>query len=223
MQVMKKSKQSMQGPDFSVSKVNREKAEKLFDNFYNGTLREIKRDKKSFSSIAMIKRMISKTGEDPSDKCAVEVVTRLQRDKVNSQIALQIAEICQNKAQNLQKTTLIKMIPFFAGIIGVSVLAVLAFTVRPLSLENPDLIKYLIPQVLFLPLLVWGFVRRGEAKFDMITANIVMQGSSAYASAKMQGKSRVGAMQNLQEMKRKAKALEQKQNEKKDKKTKNKK
>lgn len=213
----------MQQPDFTVSKINREKAEKLFDNFYNGTLREIKRQKKAFSSFAMISRMLKKTGDDPTDKAAMEVVSRLERDKVNSQIAIQIAEICQSKAQNLQKVTMIKMIPFFIGIIGVSILGVLAFMAKPLSFDNPDFVKFLIPQVLFVPLLIWGFLRRGEAKFDMITANVVLQGSSAYASAKMQGKGKVGAMQNLQEMKRRAKSVEENQKKEKKKTSKDKK
>ncbi len=67
--------------------------------------------------------------------------------------------------------------------------------------------------IFFLPLLIWGIIRRKSAKLDMISINVVLQGATAYASAKMQGKGQIGAMQNLDEMRRKAKSMDKKSKE----------
>jgi hypothetical protein len=67
--------------------------------------------------------------------------------------------------------------------------------------------------ICFIPLFVWGIARRKSAKLDMISINVVLQGATAYASAKMQGKGQIAAMQNLDEMRRKAKSMEKKQKE----------
>jgi hypothetical protein len=53
---------------------------------------------------------------------------------------------------------------------------------------------------------------------DMLATNIFLQAASAYASAKLQGKGQIAAMQNLEEMRRKAKTMEAKKSEKKPKK-----
>ena len=50
MQIAKKNRNSIQQPDFSVSKVNQERATKLFDNFMNATKRTIE---KNISSLAI--------------------------------------------------------------------------------------------------------------------------------------------------------------------------
>lgn len=214
MQLAKKNRMVMKQPDLSVSRVNQERASKLFDNFMAGTKRHIEKNIAEFSTLATLKRFVSRSKNDPTDDQILEVIKRLDRDKVNSQIAMQVAEYCQSKAQNLQRITLIKLIPFFVGMLGMIVLSTLALTVRPLAITNPDMYKYLIPMVIFLPLLVWGMMRRKEAKLDMISINVVLQGATAYASAKLQGKGQIAAMQNLDEMRRRAKSMEKKTKDK---------
>jgi len=213
MQIAKKNRNSIQQPDFSVSKVNQERATKLFDNFMNATKRTIEKNISEFSTLSAIKRLLKGSKNDPTDAQILEVIKRLDRDKINSQIAIQISEFCQIKAQNLQKITLLKLIPFFIGSLGLLVLGTLTLTVKPLSFQNPEIYKFLIPMVFFIPLLIWGIVRRKSAKLDMISINVVLQGATAYASAKMQGKGQIAAMQNLDEMRRKAKSMEKKQKE----------
>lgn len=213
MQIAKKNRNSIQQPDFSVSKVNQERATKLFDNFMNATKRTIEKNISEFSTLSAIKRLLKGSKNDPTDAQILEVIKRLDRDKINSQIAIQISEFCQIKAQNLQKITLLKLIPFLIGSLGLLVLGTLTLMVKPLSFQNPEIYKFLIPMVFFIPLLIWGIARRKSAKLDMISINVVLQGATAYASAKMQGKGQIAAMQNLDEMRRKAKSMEKKQKE----------
>jgi|GEM_PF-1602513 hypothetical protein len=213
MQISKKNRTMIKQPDFSVSKVNQERATKLFENFMNATKRNIEKNISEFSTLSALKRLLKGSKNDPTDAQILEVIKRLDRDKINSQIAIQISEFCQIKAQNLQKITLLKLIPFFIGSIGLVVLGSLTLMVKPLSLQNPEIYKFLIPMLIFIPLFVWGILRRKSAKLDMISINVVLQGATAYASAKMQGKGQIAAMQNLDEMRRKAKSMEKKQKE----------
>jgi hypothetical protein len=213
MQTTKKNRMLIKQPDFSVSKVNQERATKLFDNFMNATKRNIEKNLQEFSTFSAIKRLVKGSKNDPTDAQILEVIKRLDRDKINSQIAIQISEFCQIKAQNLQKITLLKLIPFFIGSLAMIVLTALALTVKPLSISNPEIYKFILPMIFFLPLLIWGIIRRKSAKLDMISINVVLQGATAYASAKMQGKGQIGAMQNLDEMRRKAKSMDKKSKE----------
>lgn len=214
MQVTKKSKMTIKQPDLSVSKANQEKAGKVFDNFMNGATRQVKDDLQAFSTWAMIARMINKNKVDPSEKHIYEIVKRFERDKVNSQIALQISDLTSRRVENLQKITLIKMIPFLLGMLGLFVLTILILMTRPLEFANPVIQNYLIISGIFLSLFIWGYFKRGEAKLDMVATNILLQASSAYASAKMQGKGGIAAMQNLGEMRRRAKSMEEKSKKK---------
>lgn len=205
----------MKQPDLTVSKANQEKAEKLYGNFVAGVTRQVKDEMSSFSTWSTLMRMIRKDKADPSEKHIYEVVKRMEKDKVHSQVALQISEMTTKKAENLQKLTLIKMIPFLLGMLGLIILTSLTFAAKPLSFTNPSIQIYAIAAAVFLPLTIWGYFKRGEAKLDMVATNILLQASSAYASAKMQGKSAIAAMQNLDQMRRKAKAMEEKNKKKK--------
>ncbi len=197
-------------PDLSVSKTNEEKGIRLFDNYMNGALRQVARDSGSFSTWSQIRRLTSKNKIDPSEKHIFEIVKRLEKDKVHAQVALQLSEMSTRKAQGLQQHTLIKMIPFFVAVLGLIVLAVLTLMAKPLAFDNPVVQRYLMISAVFIPLLVWGLRSRSQAKVDMIATNILLQASSAYASAKLQGKGQIAAMQNLDEMRRKAKSMEEK-------------
>jgi uncharacterized membrane protein YqjE len=215
MQVTNKSKTIMRQPDLSISKANEEKGIKVFDNYMNGARRQVTRDAASFSTWSQVRRLVTKTKIDPSEKHIFEIVKRMEKDKVHSQVALQLTEMTTTKAQNLQKLTLIKMIPFFLAILGLIVVTALILVTRPLAFSNPIVQRYLIISAIFIPMLIWGLKRRTEAKMDMLATNIFLQAASAYASAKLQGKGQIAAMQNLEEMRRKAKTMEAQKSEKK--------
>jgi len=218
MKTMRKNKSVFQQPNMEISKNDMAKSEKLYGNFYEGTRRQVKSNIKKFSTISMLKNQFSKNKEDASDSIILEVIKRMEKDKLQSTIAMNIAEKCQTQAQNIQKTSLIKMIPFLVALLGIIVCVSLALGVRPLSFTNPSLLMFTAPLIAFIPLLIWGSAKRKDAKVDMLTINILMQASSAFASAKMQGKGAIAAMQNLGEMRTRSKKLEEKNKTQKNKK-----
>ena len=191
-------------PDLSVSKTNQEKANKLISNFLDATERQVKTTAKDFSGVSSIVRFIKKDKSDPSEKIVLETIRRMQKDKINPQIALQISEATMNKLQNQQKIAIFKMLPFLLGIAGILTMVVLILFAQPFSFDNPLIQKYLLGLAFFLPLLIWGMINRQKVKFDLLSTNILFQASSAYASAKMQGKGEIAALQNLSQMKRMA-------------------
>ncbi len=203
----------MQQADLTVSKANQKKAETLFDNFSNGIKRELSRDIKSFGIMSIVKRMLSKSKSDPATPHVVDVIKRMEKDKIHSQVALQLAETASSQMQNMQKIVLIKMIPFLAATLGIIICLSLAATVRPFVISNFDLQKFLIPLLILVPLFIFGSMKRKEAKLDMLAINVLMQAASAFASAKMSGQGTVAAMLNLEQMKRKAEKLNKTQKE----------
>lgn len=210
MQVTKKNRATIQRPDFSVSKANQEKAGQIYQNFYNGTKRQLEKNKGDFSTFSMVKRAIAKDKNDPTDSHILEVIKRFEKDRIHSQVAIQLSETAQGQAQNMQKLTLIKMIPFFVSLLGILVLGTLAAMQKPFDIQSFEVLRFLVPMGILVPVFIWGMMKRGEAKFDMLTVNILLQASSAYAAAKMQGKGSIAAMQNLGEMRRKSKSMEAK-------------
>lgn len=212
----KKTKMVMQAPDLSVSKANQERADKLIGNFLNATERQVKEDIKSFSTTSAVWRLIKKDKTDPSQRIILETIKRMEKDKIHSQVGLQISEITGNKLQAFQQSMIFKMIPYLVGLLGISILTVLVLTTKPLDLGNPVLQRYLLILGAFIPLFIWGLVQRKKAKIEMLSTNILLQAATAYASAKMQGKGQVGALQNLAEMKRRAKSLEKNPEKKKE-------
>ncbi len=210
MKTMRKNKSVFQRPDFAISKNELDKVDKFYSNFYQGTKRQIQENIKSFSTIKMLKNRFSKKNDDPSDLHILEIVRRMEKDKLQANIAMNIAEKAQNQAQNMQSSSLIKMIPYLVALLGIIVCISLIVAMRPFELSNPNLIMYSAPLVLFIPLFIWGSKARKDAKVDMLTINMLMQAASAYSSAKMQGKGAVAAIQNLSELRTKSKKIEEK-------------
>ncbi len=197
MKTMRKNKSAFQQPNMDISKNDIAKVDKLYGNFYEGARRQVKTDIKKFSTFSMLKNQFSKKKEEASDSLILEVIKRMERDKLQANIAINMAEKCQGQAQNIQKSSLIKMIPFLIASLGIIVCISLALSTRPLNFSNQSLIMYLAPLALFIPLFFWGSMKRLDAKIDMLTINVLMQAASAYSSAKMQGKGAIAAMQNL--------------------------
>jgi hypothetical protein len=210
MKTMRKNKSAFQQPNMDISKNDIAKVDKLYGNFYEGARRQVKTDIKKFSTFSMLKNQFSKKKEEASDSLILEVIKRMERDKLQANIAINMAEKCQGQAQNIQKSSLIKMIPFLIASLGIIVCISLALSTRPLNFSNQSLIMYLAPLALFIPLFFWGSMKRLDAKIDMLTINVLMQAASAYSSAKMQGKGAIAAMQNLGEMRSRSKKIEEK-------------
>lgn len=195
----------MQKPNFSVSKGNQEKALKVMDNFLNAAKKTVKSNLGDFSTLKAIFRFITKNQDDPADKYVLETVNRMTKDKLHQEIALYISEVMMSRLQDMQKAVMFRMLPYLLGAIATAVIVGLISFTRPLELSNPALIRYLIALGVALPLFIWGWISRNSVKVDLTASNILLQASSAYATAKMQGKGAIAAMQNLGEMKRRAK------------------
>ncbi len=215
-QNMKKAKMTIKMPDLSVSKSNQERASKLYANFLASVQKQVTESAADFSSLKTVIRMLKKSKQaDPSESHVLDVIRRMQKDKLHSEIALQLSETSATALQNMQKTMLVQMIPYLLGMFATVTIVVLALFVRPFEFNNPSLQRYLIMAVPAIALFVWGLLSRRKLKFDMLSLNILMQASSAFASAKMQGKGEIGALQNLAEMKRRAATAEKKKTAKK--------
>lgn len=218
MKTMKKNKTVFKQPSFELSKNDVERKEKAYSNFFEGAKRQVKQDLGKFSSFNMIKNLILRKKEDPTNELILEIIKRMEKDKLQANISMHIAQKAQEQSQNIQKTSLIKMIPFLVSVLGIIICVSLGAGVKPLNLANPDLIPFAAPLLVLIPFYFWATKVRKDAKLDMLTINILMQASSAFASAKMQGKGAVAAMQNLSEMRVRSKKLEEKEKQKKAKK-----
>ena len=205
MNPLAKNKVSMQQQSFAVSRQNQGKAVHLIDNFTNGIKRQVQKNLKDFSTIATIKRLIQRSELDPSDKHILESIKRMEKDKIHAQVAIEMSEIARNRAEGMQKSTIFKLIPYFIGIAALLVLVGSSFFAQEYSLSDPTIVRNLIILPFAVALLIWGMVQRNKSKVEMVSANILFQAAAAYASAKAQGKGKVGALQNLQEMRMRAK------------------
>jgi len=213
---MQRTKVSFQRPDLSVDKASEEKAYLLIDNFAKGILRQIKENAGEYSTLKAIQKFLKKdSSEDPSDKIIFEAIKRMEKDKISSQIALAMSEIAMKRAQNLQKASMIKMIPYLLGLAGILTMLILSFFSGPWSISNPLMIRNLLLSLVFTGLLIWGIIQRRTAKFTLIGASLLHQACSAFASAKIQGKGAIGALQSLNEMRTKAKTMQLKEKAKK--------
>lgn len=210
----KKAKMVMQAPDLSISKANQEKAQKLYSNFVIAIKRQLDSVKSEFSTFKTLLRTIKSEKKDPAEPQILEVIRRMQKDKLHAQVAFQLSEMASANLQNMQKTMIVKMIPYFIGLLGVLISVFLVAMERPFEVTNPQLQRDLMIFVPMLLVFVWGLRQRAAMKFDMLALNIMFQASSAYGSAKIQGKGEIAAMQNLAEMKRRAASMEEKEKSK---------
>ena len=215
MKMQQRTQTKMQRPDLSVSKANQDKASRLIGNYLNATEKTVKANSSDFSMFTSLWNMITRKNLDPSEKHVLEIVKRMEKDKLHSQVALQITDITMNRVQNMQKAMIFKVIPYLLGIVATGVLLVLIFMAEPRTFENPLIQKYLLGLVFSLILLGYGAMSRNKVKTEMIASNLLFQASSAFATAKMQGKGSLGAMQSLAEMKKRAKSEEKKSKKKK--------
>ena len=211
MNPLAKNKVSMQRQSFAVSRNNQGKATTLIENFLGGIKRQIQKDLKNFSTIATVTRLVKKIEQDPSDKHILESVKRMEKDKLNPQVAMEMSEIARNKTEGIQRSTILKLIPYFIGIAGLLVLVISSFFAAELSFSDPTIQRNAILMPVFLALFIWGMVSRNKTKIEMLSHNILFQASAAYASARMQGRGKVAALQNLQEMRSRAKAMQAKE------------
>lgn len=181
-----------------------EKTTQIINNHISHAQKYIQEHKKDFSSWNTIfHKFIKKDKIDPAFDYTKEIIKRMERDKLTSQSAMQIAETLMPDIQNIKKDVLIMAIPMILGFISlIAFLTLLAFT-KPLNLSNPFVTYYGIGIFIGSILFGFGMFQRKSVKLKTLTKTMLFQACTAYGAAKMQGQGSFGAFRILEEMKTK--------------------
>ena len=181
-----------------------EKIKTAISNYINYAKRHILEHKKDFSSISTIyQKFIKKDKVDPAFDYMKEIIKRMEKDKMSSQTAMQIAETLLPEVQNVKKDVLIMAIPMVLGAVLLTTFTFLFSFSKPFTYTNSYLISYAIGMFISSLLFGFGLYKRKDVKFKTLTRTMLFQASSAYGAAKMQGQGSFGAFRILDEMKTK--------------------
>lgn len=181
-----------------------EKVNQLINNYINYSTKHILEHKKDFSSFHTIyHRFIKKDKIDPAFEYTKEIIKRMERDKMSSQIAMKIAEELMPEMQKMRKEIIIMALPLLIGVILLLTFSILFSFTRPFNFTNPLIIYYSIGMFISGILLGFGVFLRTKIKIKTLTRTMLYQASTAYGAAKMQGQGSFGALRILDEMKTK--------------------
>ncbi len=181
-----------------------DRTKQIINNYITHAEKYISENKKMFSSWNSIyNKFIKKTNFDPSTDYTKEIIKRMEKDKMTSQTAMNIAEVLMPEMQNVRKDILIMGIPFLLGVISAIVLTFLIIFSKPLGLNNPYVLGYSIGLCISAILIGFGSVQRKKIKNKTLTNMMLFQACTAYGGAKMQGQGSFGAFRLLEEMKTK--------------------
>ncbi len=181
-----------------------DKIQQIINNYLNHSKKFILDHKKDFSSWSMIyHKFIKKDKVDPAFDYTKEIIKRMEKDKITSQISMQIIETLMPDVQNMKKDVLIMAIPMIVGVILLITFSLLLIFTKPFNLSNPFVIYYSIG--LFIGSISFGFgmLQRTKVKLNTLTRTMLFQACTAYGAAKMQGQGSFGAFRILEEMKTK--------------------
>ena len=158
--------------------------------------------KKEFSSWNNIyHKFIKKDKVDPIFDYTKEVVKRLERDKVSSQTAMQIAETLMPEMQKMKKEIILMALPFVLGFVLVIAFSILFSFTKPFNFSNPYVIYYSIGMFVSCIIFGSGVILRNRIKLKTLSKTMLFQAATAYGAAKMQGQGSFGAFRILEEMK----------------------
>ncbi len=181
-----------------------ERTNQIIKNYMTHAEKYILENKKDFSSMSTIyHKFIKKDKVDPAFDYTKEIIKRLERDKLSSQTAMQIAEVLMPAMQGIKKDVLIMGIPMVIGLLGLITLSLLLIFSTPLSFSNPYVIGYVAGIFISSILFGFGFMQRTKVKLKTLTNMMLFQACTAYGAAKMQGQGSFGAFRLLEEMKTK--------------------
>ena len=176
----------------------------LINNYINHAQKYILDHKKSFSSWGTIyHKFIKKDKVDPAFDYTKEIIKRMERDKVTSQIAMQITEVIMPEMQNIKKEIILMILPLIFGFILLVTFSFLFSFTRPFNLSNPYVIYYSIGIFVSSVLFGFGMIMRKKVKLKTLSKTMLFQASTAYGAAKMQGQGSFGAFRILEEMRTK--------------------
>lgn len=171
-------------------------------NYLNHAQKYITQHKKEFSSWSTIyHRFIKKDKVDPVFDYTKEIIKRMEKDKMTSQSAMQIAETLLPDMQKMKKEIIFMAIPMLLGFIFLVTFSILFSFTRPFNLFNPYVTYYSIGLFISCILLGFGVFQRKRVKLKTLSKTMLFQASTAYSASKMQGQGSFGAFRILEEMK----------------------
>ena len=181
-----------------------DKTKQIITNYISYAQKYILEHKKEFSSWSMIyHRFIKKDKIDPAFDYTKEIIKRMERDKLSSQISMQIIETLMPEVQNMKKDVLVMAIPMIIGVILLITFSLLLIFTKPFSLTNTFVIYYSIGLFIGAVLFGFGMLQRTKVKLSTLSRTMLFQACTAYGAAKMQGQGSFGAFRILEEMKTK--------------------
>ena len=181
-----------------------EKINQILNNYINHAKKYISEHKKDFSSWSTIyHRFIKKDKVDPAFEHTKEIIKRMERDKVTSQVAMQIVEALMPTIKNMKKEIIVMAIPMVLGIPLLTTFILLLCFAKPFNLSNPFVLYWGIGILVSSMIFAFGMFKRVQVKLKTLSTTMLFQACTAYGAAKMQGQGSFGAFRILEEMKTK--------------------
>ena len=95
-----------------------DKINKAITNYVTHEQKHVLQNKKNFSSWKTIyHKFVKKDNIDPAFDYTKEIIKRMERDKMSSQTAMQVAETLMPEMQNVRKRIILMAIPMALGAI----------------------------------------------------------------------------------------------------------
>lgn len=181
-----------------------DKTKQIINNYVTHAEKHISEHNKEFSSFNTIyHKFVKKDKVDPAFDYTKEIIKRMEKDKMNSQTAMSIAEVLMPEMQNIKKEVLIMAIPMILGAVLLITFGLLLAFCKPFNLSNPYVIGYGIGLFIATVSFAFGMSRRVRVKNKTLTNMMLFQACTAYGAAKMQGQGSFAAFRFLEEMKTK--------------------
>lgn len=181
-----------------------DKTNQTITNYISHATKYVLEHKKDFSSWSTIyHKFIKKDNIDPAFNYTKEIIKRMEKDKVSSQTAMQVAETLMPEMQNIKKQIIFMVIPMVLGIILLITFSFLFSFTRPFDFTNPFVTYYAIGIFISSILFGFGIIMRKKIKLQTLSKSMLFQACTAYGAAKMQGQGSFGAFRILEEMKTK--------------------
>ena len=179
-----------------------DKTNQIISNYLTHAEKYINEHKKEFSSFNTIyQKFIKKSNIDPAFEYTKEIVKRMEKDKLTSPQAMQIAEILMPRMKEMRNKVILMLLPMLVGVLMIIIFSILAGFARPFNLNNPFLIWYSIADILGFVSFIVGLFLRKRIKLDTVSNMMLFQAVTAYNAAKMQGQGTFAALRILDEIK----------------------
>jgi hypothetical protein len=181
-----------------------DKINQTINNYITHAQKHVLQNKKNFSSWNTIyHKFIKKDNIDPAFDYTKEIIKRMEKDKMSSQSAMQVAETLMPEMQNVKKRIVLMAVPMVLGAVLLITFSLLFSFTRPFSINNHFVIYYAVGMLVSGILLGYGLIKRNQIKLYTVTRTMLFQACTAYGAAKMQGQGSFGAFRILDEMKTK--------------------